>query len=370
MKKIIVLSINLSIITAILISCGKKDKAVQLEELRKKQASISAEIKTLEEEINKANPKSLAGKTIQVVVTPLEIKPFYHYIDVQGKVTSDKNIMVTAKVPGTVTAVLVQRGQYVKKGTLLATLDAAQIIKGIEEAKSSLNFVTELYNKQKSLWDQKIGTEVQYLQAKNQKESLENRIASLNEQYAAFNIKAPIDGTVDEVIMKVGEMASPGFPAFRVVNTTSFKATAEIAEAHISKIQRGDKVAITFPDINETIHKNIDVVSDVINVINRTFNVEVNLGASNQYKANMITFFKIQDYTNPAATIIPINIIQHSDTEGEHIFVANNGKAEKRLITVGKTYGNDAEITKGLQAGDQIITVGYQELTDGQSIKF
>jgi RND family efflux transporter MFP subunit len=368
MKKIANLTLNTALIVAILASCGKKDKKEELEALRKQQAEISAQIKTLEDEINKNSPK--AGKIIQVAVTGVEIKPFYHFIDVQGKVTSDKNIMVTAKAPGVVTNVYVQRGQNVKRGTLLATLDAEQIIKGIDEAKSSLSFVTELYNKQKSLWDQKIGTEVQFLQAKNQKESLEKRIASLNEQLESFRIKAPIDGTVDEAILKVGETTAPGMPAFRVVNSSAFKATAEIAEAYISKVSRGNKATITFPDINETVTKNIDVVSDVINVVNRTFNVEVILGSSAKYKANMITFFKIQDYVNTKATVVPINLIQHSDIDGDHVFVAENGKAVKKLVTVGKTYGNDAEILSGLKSGDQLITVGYQELTDGQAIKF
>ncbi|MEY3412421.1 MAG: cation efflux system protein/acriflavin resistance protein family [Bacteroidota bacterium] len=370
MKQLSKLSLNVVVITLLLASCGKKDNNAQLEDLRKQHAEISAKIKTLEEEINKTNPKTSAGNIIQVTVTPLNTTPFFHYIDVQGKVTSDKNIIVTAKVPGTVTGIFVQRGQAVRKGTVLATLDAEQIIKGINEAKSSLSFVTELYNRQKSLWDQKIGTEVQYLQAKNQKESLENKIESLNEQYAAFKITSPIDGVVDEVIMKVGEMANPGFPAFRVINTSSYKATAEIAEAYVSKVQKGDKVAIEFPDINETIYKNIDVVSNVINVVNRTFNVEINLGASNKYKANMVTFLKIQDYANNNATVIPINLIQRSENEGDHIFVAENGVAKRRIITVGKTYGNDAEIISGLKVGDQIITVGYQELTDGQVIKY
>lgn len=370
MKKVTSITLSTALFIILFTSCGKKEKTVQLEELRKQQSDLSAQIKTLEDEINKANPKSNSGKTIQVSIKSIEIKPFYHFIDVQGKVTSDKNITITTKVPGSVTKVYVTRGQFVKQGTLLATIDAEQIIKGLDEAKTSLNFVTELYNKQKSLWDQKIGTEIQFLQAKNQKESLEKKIASLNVQYESFKIKAPIDGTLDEVILKEGELTSPGYPAFKIVNNSAFKATAEIAESYVEKVQKGNKVMITFPDINETITKNIDNVSDVINIINRTFNVEVNLGASNKYKTNMITFFKIQDYVSNSAISIPINLIQNSEVDGDHIFVAENGKAVKRKITLGKTYGNEAEVISGLKSGDKIITVGYQELTDGQAIKF
>lgn len=370
MKRFTILTLNTAIVLAILASCGKKDAAAQLEDLRKQQADIAAQIKTLETEINKTAPKT--GKIIQVAVTNIELKPFYHYLDVQGKVTSENNIAVLPKMPGIATNVLVVRGQSVKKDQVLAIVDDALIQKQIDAIAPNLEVATQFYNKTKALWEQKIGTEIQFLQAKANKESLEKNLATLYQNKENSRIKAPISGIVDEVNLKIGEMAiiDPRTPAFRIVNGSSFKATAEIAEAYIDKVQKGNKVAITFPDISQTIDKNIDVVSDVINVVNRTFNVEVNLGSSAKYKANMITFFKIQDYANKATTVVPINLIQHSDIDGDHVFVAENGKAVKKLVTVGKTYGNDAEILKGLKAGDQLITVGYQELTDGQVIKF
>jgi len=368
MKRFTILTLNTAMIVAILASCGKKDAAAQLEDLRKQQADITAQIKTLETEINKTAPKT--GKIIQVAVTNIDLKPFYHYIDVQGKVTSENNIDVKPKAPGLATQILVRRGQNVSKGQVLAILDNAPILKSIEATTPNLELAKQFYNKTKALWEQKIGTEIQYLQAKTNKETLEKSLAALLEQNENFKIKAPIAGIVDDAMLKEGEMANPAMPAFRIVNGSSFKATAEIAEAYIDKVQRGNKVAITFPDISQTIDKNIDVVSDVINVVNRTFNVEVNLGSSAKYKANMITFFKIQDYANKATTVVPINLIQHSDIDGDHVFVAENGKAVKKLVTVGKTYGNDAEIVKGLKTGDKLITVGYQELTDGQAIKF
>ncbi|MEY5047905.1 MAG: cation efflux system protein/acriflavin resistance protein family [Bacteroidota bacterium] len=365
---------NLTIATALLIvafACGKKDKATELKELQAQKAELEVQIAKLEKEValSKDPKEIIAAKVIEVGVLNIESKPFEHYLNVQGKVGSDLNINVSAKVPSTFVKIYVKKGQSVSKGQILAQLDGEALRKGIQEAKTSLGFVTELYNKQKSLWDQKIGTEVQFLQAKNQKESLESKIEGLNEQLAMYTIKAPNTGIIDEVIAKEGEMAAPGYPAFRIINNSSFKVTADIAETYINKIKKGNKVQITFPDLNETIERNIDLVSDEINAINRTFSIQIELGASNKYKSNMITYFKIKDYSNPNAITVPINIIQHG-TDGEYVFVAENGIARKRIISVGEQYGTEAEVTSGLKNGDKIINVGYQNIADGQKIKF
>jgi membrane fusion protein, multidrug efflux system len=365
---------NLTIATALLVvafACGKKDKATELKELQAQKTELEAQIAKLEKEvIAQADPKEIiAGKVIEVGVMNIESKPFEHYLNVQGKVGSDLNINVGSKVPSTVVKIYVKKGQSVSKGQVIAQLDGEALRKGIQEAKTSLSFVTELYNKQKSLWDQKIGTEVQFLQAKNQKESLESKIEGLNEQLAMYTIKAPSAGIIDEVVAKEGEMLAPGYPGFRIINNSSFKVTADIAETYINKIKKGNRVSISFPDLNETIERNIDLVSDEINAINRTFSIQIDLGASNKYKSNMITYFKIKDYSNPNAITVPINILQHG-ADGEYVFVAENGVARKRIVTVGEQYGTDAEITSGIKNGDKVINVGYQNIAEGQKIKF
>jgi len=358
-------------IASMLVACGSKDASTKLKDLQAQKVQIEAEIKALEKEVAKSGSadKAISLKVVQVGAESLIEKPFYHYIDIQGKVTSDKNVSIGAKTPSTIVKIYVQKGQRVKAGQVLAKLDDAILRKGLDEANNGLDLVIDLFNKQKALWEQKIGTEVQFLQAKNQKESLEKKIEGLKEQLNLYVIKAPFEGIVNNIVPKEGEIASPGFPFFTISNNSEFKATAEIAEAYISKVKVGNPATLTFPDINETKATNLTVIGDIINPINRTFGVDVKLGASNKYKANMITYFKILDYTNPKSIVIPINIIQNS-TEGSYVYVAQDNKAVKRIIKVGQTYGNDAQIVGGLSAGEQVITVGFQELTDGQSIKF
>jgi len=204
-----------------LVACGGPDvKQARLEKLKKERDRLSIEILTLEKELF---PEGSTPAT-PVSVIALVKEPFNHYIEVQGKVDGNENIGVSPRTPGVVNRVLVEEGDYVRKGQVLAELDAEVLKQSLKELESQLAFTTELYDKQKTLWDQKIGSEVQYLTAKNNKESLENKIATVKDQIKMSNITSPIDGTVEEIPIKVGQMASPGFPAFRVVNFSKAKA--------------------------------------------------------------------------------------------------------------------------------------------------
>lgn len=368
-------TIILAVIFGLLTACGGGSdidkKKAKIAELKVKQNELKAEIAKLEGELKAAGVKDSSNEKIkEVTVMPLQTKEFKHYLEIQGKVDSDKNVLVSYKTGGTVLRILVNKGDYVKAGTTLATIDDNGVRKGVEELKTNLELTKTVYEKQKALWEQKIGTEVQYLQAKASYESLQSKLAQVNEQLDAFRVKSPIDGTVDEIYPNEGELAAPGMPAFRIVNTSGFKVTADIGEGYIGSISKGNKASIYFPDIDYTMETYVKVVSDVINPVNRTFTVEFDLkNAPKNIKANMLAYVKILDYSKPSSIVVPVNLVQHTETN-DFVFIVKNKKAVKTLVKVGTIYRTDAEILSGLNEGDQIITLGYQDVLDGQGVKF
>ncbi len=231
----------------ILISCGGSNtleqKKSELEKLKGKQAEIASQIKTVEEEILALGDSGNASneKVKYVAVTPVVVENFEHFIDVQGRVDGDQNTTISARAMGPVTRVLVQTGATVKKDQVLAELDAEIVRRQIEDLKVSLSFATDVFNKQKALWEKQVGTEIQYLSAKNNKENLEQKLNTLMENLDMYKIKSPINGTVDEVFLKIGQNVAPGVPCFRVVNNGVLKAKADVSETYASMIKQGNK---------------------------------------------------------------------------------------------------------------------------------
>ncbi len=359
-------------ILSLLVSCGgSEDKEAKLEQLRKERDNLSIEIKTLEKEIY---PEGNI-KMMTVRIDTLHKEPFNHYIEVQGRIDGNENIGVSPRTPGVVNRILVNEGDYVSKGEVLAELDAEVLKQTLFELESQLGFATEMFNKQKALWDQKIGSEVQYLTAKNNKESLDNKIATIQDQIKMSNITSPIDGTIEEIPIKVGQMAAVGFPAFRIVNFSKAKAVADVGEAYTNKIKTGDQVQVFLPDLDKEFDQRVSFSSKYIDPTNRTFVVEVELPTNHLvYRANMIAVLRIKDYNNPTAISIPQNYLQSSRDEGQYVFVVSetDGKkvARKRNVKPGITYNGLTEIVSGLNDGDLIITAGYKDLYDGQYIDF
>jgi len=354
---------------ALAISCGAPDKKAELEKLKSEQSSLSEKIKTLEEEIKKSDTTD-ATKYIVVGFENVKKIPFIHYLQVQGKIDSDKNVQISSTIGGSVDQVYVVKGQQVQRGTLLAKTDGDQILKGIQEIDKALELANQLYDKQKRLWDQQIGTEVQYLQAKNQKESLESRKSTLQEQYSQTSIRAPFAGVIDEVYAKEGQVLPPGNPAFRLVNANDVKLIANVSESYVSKVKVGQEAVVTFPDLKKDVKTRVTVVGDVINPVNRTFQVDLDLKQDkNLLKANMISYIKIKDYTNPSVVVIPVNLVQRNNNQN-YVYVVDGKVAAKRFITLGQYYENIVEVVDGLKEGDKLITIGYQDLVEGQPIKF
>lgn len=352
-------------------SSGSKDKSTQLAELKAKQTELASQISSLEKEISAENPTTATRRAKEVAVVELAPKPFDHYIKTQGAVEAIDNILVSAKTMGIVTQVFVREGDVVSKGQIMAQIDNSLTMRGIEEVKSGLDLATTVYNRQKNLWDQKIGTEVQYLQAKNNKESLERRLATLNEQLDMARIKSPINGSVDAVDVKIGQNAAPGAPAFRVVSSDRLKFIANVSEAYLTKVKKGNKVQIEFSDLDRVVSGQITFVGKAINQLSRTFPVEVSLPGNSDFRPNMSGELKLIFHSEAAALVVPVNVVQ--DINGQKVvYTAEtiDGKlvAKKKVVTVVGVYGNLAQVDT-LKKGDKIITVGYQGLNDGELIK-
>ena len=367
-------------VVALLAACGGgnslETKKAELEKLKAQQAEITAQIASLQEEIATMGDSSATDNTKAkiVAVTAVTKQVFMHAVDVQGRVDGDENITYSAKVPAVVKRVNVKAGDRVSAGQVLVELDADVVKAQIETLKKGLELANTVYEKRKSLWEQKVGSEIEFLQAKNQKESLEKQIASARENLDMYLIKSEYSGTVDLVSIKVGQGVAPGVPAVSVVNPAALKIKADLSESYANVVKQGNPVLINFPDINKSVKASVTYSSKSINALTRTFNVEVALPNDNELHPNMVAELKIVDYENKNATVVPINTIQEIDGVKLVYITAKNEKneniAKKVVVTVGKTYGTTAEILSGLNEGDQIITTGFQDLTDGQVIKF
>ena len=360
-----------------LVACGGgssiEKKKKELDELKAKHNEISAQIKGLEAEIaqsgdttNKRNEKSK-----MVAISEISLEKFERYVDVQGRVDGDENIVISAKVPSTVIKIYVKSGDQVKAGQAIAQLDGEIVASQVRDLETNLKFVTEVFNKQKSLWEKGVGSEIQFLQAKTNKESLEQKLATLKENLSMYTLKSPIGGTVDEVMIKVGQNIAPGMPASRIVNFNKLKVKADLAETYAAEVKSGNQVIVHFPDIHKDVHATLRYSGRAINLLNRTFGIEADLPSSQQFIPNMIAVVKVVAYKNEKAIVIPMNLIQ--DSEGKKVvYIADkaNHKAVKREVVIGNTYNGKAEIVSGLNTGDFIIEAGYQDLNDQENIQF
>ena len=375
MKSILYTKFLPIVIAVVLAACSaatpENDKKAKLEKLKTQQADLSEQIKKLEAELAKENPTEATVKAKEVSVAEVTPRAFDHYIQTQGKVEAEDNILVSSRSMGSITKVYVTEGQAVSAGQVLAQIDNSVIIQNIEGMKTQLELANSVYERQKSLWDQKIGTEVQYLQAKTNKESLEKQLASLKEQNEMAKIKSPINGTVDEVSVKIGESIAPGAPAFRVVNTSDLKVVASVSEAYVTQIKKGNKVIVKIPELKKELEAKVTFVGKTIDVLSRTFIVEVKLPSLADLRPNMTGVVKIIFHTEPTAITVPINVVQEVNGEKIVYVAETSGKqavAKRKVVTVDGVFGSEAQV-QGLSSGDKVITVGYQGLNDGEAIK-
>lgn len=352
----------------LLASCGGGNTE-SLTELKSQQAELKTQLSEITSKISKLEGDS-AKKFVLVEASAITPKIFKTYINVQGRVDAEESVSLSSEMPGTITKINVKPGDEVFKGQVLAETDARALNQTISDLQTNSDLLNLLYEKQKALWDQKIGTEVQYLQSKAQKESVVKKIETLQEQVRMSKIISPINGTIDAVDIKLGQLTAPGMPAIRVINFSNLKIKADLAESYASKVHKGDEVLVKFPDTNDTLTAQINYSSRAINSMNRTFGVEILLNNKKEYHPNQIAILSINDYrsSKPVLTI-PLNYIQ-KDLKGNHfVLVANGNKAEKRQVVLGKEYNGVTEIASGLNEADLLITSGYDGLNEGDAIE-
>lgn len=373
--------ITTGLAAAILTACGggePKDLAGKkklLSDTKLELKELQQKITTLESEIAKIDTSFKTEQKVKLVqVDTLKPSDFTHFIEVQGTVDAEDNVLAINQMPGIVTAIYVKPGDRVSKGQVMATTDGSAYERGMEAIQTGLDLAATAYEKQKRLWEQNIGSEIQYLQAKTQKETLEKQLKAQAAQLEMTKVKSPISGTVDEVRLKLGDMAAPSqaMPGIRVINTNKLVLKARLSDSYIGKVRKGDNVQVFFPDLNKTVNSVISYAGQVVNQVNRTFNIEAKLDNNKgEYAANMIAKLLINDELQKNVLVVPTNVVQRS-VDGIYVLVAEdvNGKtvAKRRTVKKGSEYNGKTVITDGLKAGDRVITFGFSELVDGQLI--
>jgi membrane fusion protein, multidrug efflux system len=372
MKKLII-----SLITvAVLASCSSTSvndvdaKRSQLQKYKQQQHELSQKIAQLEEEL--AGSEEI--EIINVRISDINTQKFEHFIEVTGKVEAENDVDVSPESAGIIEEIYVREGQKVSKGDVLATLRTDALQRTMDQLQIQYDLAATNYKRQKNLWDQNIGSEMQYLQAKTNMESLEKQIEAMKAQMEMSEIKSPVTGYVDNIYQKTGESGSPQIPFAKVINIDKIKIYADVSESYLTKVKSGDSVNVFFPAINYEITTTIQQIGNVIDPNNRTFRVRLNLNNSgNLIKPNLVSIVKIRNYKSENAIVVPTLLVKE-DFRGQYTYVAlnENGKdvARKLYVKSGITNNNMTEITEGLTAGMQIISDGYNQVSDGTTIRF
>lgn len=355
-------------------ACGEKsgnkdDKKAELEKLKKLQSETAEKIKTLEAELGENN-----FEVVEVLVKAIEIQPatFNRHINIQGRVESEKLAMLSSTVGGKIIKINVSEGSYVKRGTIILETESDLMEKSLAELQNSYEFVNKLFQKQSNLWQQKAISEIQYLEAKNNKESLELKIETIKRQLKETRVVAPFDGTVERIFPKIGEMAVPGMSLVQIAGGGALKVVANVSESYIGTFKPGIPALIDFVELNEKVESKVSVVSKAIDNRSRTFRVELqNNKIPNAARPNMLCSITFTDVSIPNSMIVPLSALQKTE-EGYYLYVIEgNDKlvAKKRIVTVDKVAEDSALISSGLNMNDKVITEGVLDVADGQVIK-
>ena len=362
-------------ITIFFTACGggeaTQNKQAELDKLIKQQTELNEKIRTLRAELIDESGISTARLVSIESVMPAE---FNHFVEVQAKVDGEDAVSIGPRLQGTVEEIKVREGVSVRKGQVMATLDDQLVRQNLAEVKTQYDFAKTVYEKRKALWEQQIGTELEYLSAMNNYNTLEKRLAGAREQFEMTRIKSPIDGVVDYVDLKVGQAVMPGIPVIRVVNLSNLTVKGEVAESFSASIMEGDDVILYFPDLKTEITSSVKYAAKVIDPLNRTFLVEVPLNDTlGLFKPNMVVVMKISDYKNMNALTLPVDLVQ-SARDGNFVMVAkqqgiNSMVAERKVVTTGMSYNGKIEVTSGIESNDKVIMNGYRDLNEGTELR-
>jgi membrane fusion protein, multidrug efflux system len=360
-------------LASLVISCAQEEGVeamkTKLADLKSQAGEINSEIKTLEAEISKLDPEFANANKKSILITTAAARKgeFTHYVEVTGSVLSKKNVSISAETAGRILEVPVTEGMRVSRGQILARIDAESLERNVEEMENSLELATTIFQKQERLWSQKIGTEIQYLEAKNRKEGLEKNLASMKTQLDRAYVRAPFNGTVETVQVRMGESVQPGVQMFEFVGESDLFIQSDVSESYVGVLGKGDSVNVEFPSLNKKMISRVSSVGGIINPNNRTFKVEVGLPNMSDIKPNMIAVLKIRDYQNPNSVLVPAHLIL-ADNQGDYVFIVENQTAQKKYVKRGLTANNETEILEGLTGTEVLVDKGFREVGDNFSV--
>ncbi len=344
-----------------------------LRQKKSEEKALGDEIKTIESMIAQLDTNQQEKKSL-VTTLPLESTDFQRYITIQGSLASRDIVIASSEVGGRILQVLVQEGSSVNRGQLIARVDLESIDKQVAEVEKSLELANDIYERQSRLWEQEIGSEVQYLQAKNNKERLEKSLETLQYQRSRSTVYSPITGTVDKVMLKAGELAAAGAPIAQILDTRNLKVVADAPEDLLTKIKVGDLVEVYFPSIDQREEVRISLIGSSIDPSNRTFQIEMNMrNGSGVLKPNLLAEIKVNDFTEEDVLVLPLSLVQQEVGGRDYVLVAANDDnglyAKKVYVETGESYDGDVVIKSGLTTEDLVIDQGARGLSANERIE-
>lgn len=350
---------------------GKKDllkvKKQELRELNKLIADLESSIDSLDPDHGKKAKKLVTTSTVGRT-------NFQHFVEIQGSVQADDLVDVTSETPGRITNLKVKEGDGVRKGQLVATLDLEAMNKQIAELEKSLELANTVFERQSRLWEQNIGSEIQYLEAKNAKERLEKSLETLQFQLTKGNVYAPISGVVERVVLQGGELASPGMPIVQILNTNKLKVVANVPENYLRSVKMGEKVKVNFPALESEQDARVSLIGRTIDPNNRTFAVEASIsGTTKLVKPNLLAIMLINDYSETDVVTIPVELVQQEVGGKNYVYVKEKGAegdvAKKVYVETGRSFNNEIVISSGLQGGEELIVEGSRNIANNELIQ-
>ncbi|WP_281541999.1 efflux RND transporter periplasmic adaptor subunit [Maribacter aestuarii] len=375
--------------TLLLSSCGSSSEPTigdliaegDLETLRAKKTEISEKQKAINEDLKQLDSaiSVLSGEGNLPLITTITAKAetFYHFLELQGDVKTKQNVLIYPEMAGTLERVYVKEGERVSKGQLLASIDDGGMGSQLAQLKTQAALAKTTFERQKRLWDQKIGSEIQYLQAKSNYEATESAVRQAQSQLGKSTIRAPFSGIIDNVIKDQGTVVAPGpgSEIFRIVNLSDMYIEVEVPENYLSSVKEGKEAIVYFPVLGDTVTSKIRQTGNFINPSNRAFTVEVAVPNKNgNIKPNLTAKVSLNDYTSENAILVPQSIISENADGQQYLYVAKNieddkALASRQIITTGRTQGNMVEILSGVSEGDVLIKEGARSVKEGQNVK-
>jgi membrane fusion protein (multidrug efflux system) len=375
MRKIILVATSL-----LLFACGGKStddliKEENITELKNRKSDIQAELAKIDAVLNKGG-KAEESEALVSVLT-LKDTVFNHYLEIQGNINTKENILVQPEFSGTLTSLNVKAGQRVSKGQILGKVDDAGMSQQLASIENQYTLAKTTFERQKNLWDKKIGSEIQYLQAQTQMISAQKSVAQMKAQLAKTLILSPFSGTIDEVFVERGQVVSPNPQGLmRIVNLSNMYVTTSVPETYIGKLKAGTEVDVFLTSLGKTYKGKVRQVGNYINPNNRSFGIEVSVpNPDNLLRPNQVAKLKIIDYTVKDAIVVPTNVVQEDGEKNKFVFIVTNvigkkGIAKKIIVKVGKSSDNVTEILSGLSANNLIVTEGVNTISEGMKLNF